>query len=81
MNPELIEKITRSIVEKLEKQSSFEQSFPTDDRQSSVTFWAHTSSANKKVINGPLAEVVEDDDNSSPSLLDKEGKSSGFGSC
>ena len=61
MNPELIEKITRSIVEKLEKQSCFEQSFPTDDRQSSVTFWDHTSSANKKVINGPLAEVVEDD--------------------
>ncbi|MFV5315469.1 ethanolamine ammonia-lyase subunit EutC [Priestia megaterium] len=61
MNPELIEKITRSIVEKLEKQSSFEQSSPTDDSQSSVTFWAHTSNANKKVINGPLAEVVEDD--------------------
>ncbi|MEB4868269.1 ethanolamine ammonia-lyase subunit EutC [Priestia megaterium] len=60
MNPELIEKITRSIVEKLEQQSSFEQSSPTDDSQSSVTFWAHTSNANKKVINGPLAEVVED---------------------
>lgn len=60
MNPELIEKITRSIVEKLEQQSSFEQSSPTDDSQSSVTFWAHTSNANKKVINGPLAEVVKD---------------------
>jgi len=67
MNPELIEKITRSIVEKLEKQSSFEQSSPTDERQSSVTFWAHTSSANKKVINGPLAEVVED--NSAKELI------------
>lgn len=61
MNPELIEKITRSIVEKLEKQSSFEQSSPTDNSQSSVAFWAHTSNANKKVINGPLAEVVEEE--------------------
>ncbi|MDD1511729.1 ethanolamine ammonia-lyase subunit EutC [Priestia megaterium] len=61
MNPELIEKITRSIVEKLEKQSSFEQNSPTDERQSSVAFWAHTSNANTKVINGPLAEVVEEE--------------------
>ncbi|MFP7732320.1 ethanolamine ammonia-lyase subunit EutC [Priestia aryabhattai] len=60
MNPELIEKITQSIVEKLEKQSSSEQSSSTDDSQSSVTFWAHTSNANKKMVNSPLVEVVED---------------------
>ncbi|TYR78911.1 ethanolamine ammonia-lyase subunit EutC [Priestia megaterium] len=61
MNRELIEEITKSIVEKLQVQPDSDTMPAKTSFKRGVTFWNHTTSAaNQSVYSPPLVETIED---------------------
>ncbi|MBG9450953.1 ethanolamine ammonia-lyase [Cytobacillus firmus] len=66
MNPELIEKVTRLVVEKLQSQHAADKQ--AQNRSTGVRFWDHTSNQNKEISMSP-SETVETDKQDAGQLI------------
>ncbi|PWW31984.1 ethanolamine ammonia-lyase light chain [Cytobacillus oceanisediminis] len=59
MNPDLIEKVTRLVVEKLQSQKKQEAAGSNSRTSSAVKFWDHATGSKKDYTYRPAAEVLE----------------------